>query len=471
MSESSHPQPAQATAKNLALSVDSRQTTIDDAEAATQFLLSRIDYERTPPAGNPGNSFKLDRMRDLLARLDDPHMSLPCVHIAGSKGKGSTAVMIAEILTAAGHRTGLFTSPHIENFEERMRIDGAEIPSQRFAELVNRIRPIVEELDLTPLGGPTFFELTTALAWLYFAEEGAEIVVLEVGLGGRLDATNLCRPLVTLITSISRDHTRILGTSLTDIAREKAGIVKQGIPLLTGTTQSEPVQTIREVCAHRSAQYHALDESIMLNSQNSKADDLLNAMTIDLRSPWGHHDQITVPLPGKHQSRNAALAVAACDLLRAEHGYSIDEEAITAGLARVSWPLRIESVSCNPRIILDAAHNEASIAALVETLHQVTASRRVVVFGASRDKDADLMLRQLADAFDEVILTRYLGNPRALTTEELAELAARMKIHCHIAETPAIALRQAQDIVDNDGLICVTGSFFLAAECRALLRH
>jgi dihydrofolate synthase/folylpolyglutamate synthase len=422
------------------------------------------------------------------------------VHIAGSKGKGSTAAMLASILTAAGHRTGLFTSPHIERFEERIQIDGVPIESQTFVDLVERLRPVAEAMDHTPLGGPTFFELTTALGWLHFQAAGAEIVVLEVGLGGRLDATNLCRSVATLITSISRDHTRLLGETCEEIAREKAGIIKRGIPMLTAVDAPGPLEVIREIAAAHVAPLLKLGSEIRIAGLVSTPSDLhgetevglivdaanaarpeprppgepvavdpLPHYSIDVATPQRTHSGLTPRLPGIHQTRNAALAVAAADLLD-EQGFNVPERAIREGLLSVRWPLRIEMVGRRPLTILDAAHNEASIAALVETLSHVACERRVVVFGASRDKDVRAMLRQLDPFFHEIVLTSYCGNPRALPAEELAELA-RMEWDrdVHVAPTPAAALELARTLAGANDLVCVTGSFFLAGEVRELM--
>jgi dihydrofolate synthase/folylpolyglutamate synthase len=412
-------------------------------------------------------------MEDLLRRLGDPQLSIPCVHIAGSKGKGSTAAMTAAMLAAAGHRTGLFTSPHVSRFEERIQVDGVPIPPDRFEALTNRLRPVAEEMDGGPLGGPTFFELTTALAWLYFVERAVNIVVLEVGLGGRLDATNLCRPLVTIITSISRDHTRILGDTLEEIAGEKAGIIKTGIPVLTAVSDAGPLTVIRDKAAAVNAPCHIVGADIALAAHpRTDVGDAaaLPHFEIDLSNPWREHHAVQVPLPGRHQTRNAALAVSAIDLLNTQTEVKVPHAAITAGLSAVEWPLRIEVVARRPWLILDAAHNEASIAALIDTLRALPARRRIAIFAASKDKDSAAMLRLLAEGFDQLILTRFINNPRATPPGELLKLsdesfAARVTL----SPSPAEALELARKSASADDLICVTGSFFLAGEVRDLV--
>jgi dihydrofolate synthase/folylpolyglutamate synthase len=443
------------------------------ASAAAGFLLGRIDYERTPPSGNSADTFRLARMEDFLRRLGDPQFSIPCIHIAGSKGKGSTAAMTAAMLTAAGHRTGLFTSPHISRFEERIQVDSQMIPVDRFEALTDRLRPIAEEMDRLPLGGPTFFELTTALAWLYFVERCVDVVVLEVGLGGRLDATNVCRPLATIITSISRDHMRLLGETLEEIAGEKAGIIKPHVPMLTAVQHPGALGVIRGRSAAQGVACHVVGEEIDLQASRAPSEaspDRLPRYRFDLVNPWREHRGLLAPLPGLHQARNAALAVSALDLLNAEGLLSSSREAICTGLAAVNWPLRIELVGRQPWLILDAAHNEASIEALLQTLQDLPASRRVAVFAASRDKDTGAMLRRLAEGFDELILTRFLDNPRAMAPAELQRLCGPETLsRVRTAPTPTEALDAARAAAGPDGLVCVTGSIFLAAELRGLL--
>jgi dihydrofolate synthase/folylpolyglutamate synthase len=439
------------------------------ADAAAGFLLGRIDYEKTPPTGNASGTFRLARMEDLLRRLGDPQLAISCVHIAGSKGKGSTAAMTAAMLTAAGYRVGLFTSPHIERFEERIQINGTPIPSERFAALVERLRPVAEEMDPLPLGGPTFFELTTALAWLYFTAERVDIVVLEVGLGGRLDATNLCRPLVTIITSISRDHMKILGDTLEQIAGEKAGIIKPRVPVLTGVTAAGPLGVIRDKAAEQGSHCFAIEANLeyVVTEEFRKQPDEIPRLRIDVTTPWSTHSRLPVPLPGEHQCVNTTLAVAAVDLLQTSTRFVVGPGAMRQGLDAVRWPLRIEVLSRRPLVIVDAAHNEASIAALIETLRGVRVGRRIGIVAISRDKDAQAMLRLLAESFDDLILTRFLGNPRAIVVEELQRLCPRdARSRIHTADTPAAALIAAQSLATPDDLICATGSFFLASEVR-----
>ena len=440
----------------------------DPYAAALEFLYSRINYERTPPDPFASGAFKLDRMRELLRRLGDPQLRIPAVHVAGTKGKGSTCAMIAAMLQSSGRRVGLFTSPHLHRFEERMVVNGVAPPAARVVELVREVRGVCEELSQRGAEwSPTFFEVTTAMAWRYFEQEQAEIAVLEVGLGGRLDATNVCSPLVTLITSISLDHTQLLGDTVGQIAREKAGIVKPGVPVISGALQPDARDAIAEAAADAAAPLFELGAGIRCFDVAPAAGEqaVPPHWKFSVETPRRTHRGLTAPLRGQHQVDNAALAVAAIDGLQAL-GYSVGPHWMD-GLSAVNWPLRIEVLHRNPTVIVDAAHNEASIAALIETLRSVRARRRTLVFGTSRDKDAAAMLRRIAGEFDEVILTQYLSNPRALSVEELAAIAASLPLErCQSEPTPDAAWRAALDGSRAEDLVCVTGSFFLAAEVR-----
>ncbi len=316
--------------------------------SAIRFLTDRIDYERTWAMPYNASRLGLDRMRQLLYRLGNPGLDLPIVHVAGTKGKGSTSAMIAAALVAAGYRTGLFTSPHLEGVEERMAVDGNACPPGELVELVRLVRPAVEAMDRLAAGGPgpagpTYFEITTAMALLHFARQGCQAVVLEVGLGGRLDATNVCAPRVAVITSISFDHTQELGDTLAAIAGEKAGIVKPGVPLVSGVVQPEPREVIRTVCRQRGCPLiergtdYDFDYEPPRNAQ-------LGGQTgrVRFRTPEGSQD-FRLGLLGRHQAANAATALAVLDQLR-RSGWRLPEAAVGRALAGLAWPARIELV-------------------------------------------------------------------------------------------------------------------------------
>ena len=452
---------------------------------AVDYLFGRINYERVPTSKYSTNDFQLPRMSTLLERLGHPEREIPAVHITGTKGKGSTAVMTAAMLQAAGFKVGLFTSPHLVRFEERMTVNG-KLPSEaKIVELVEKLRSLAADLESSEETCPTFFELSTALAWMVFQDAGCDIVVLEVGLGGRLDTTNLCQPLVTVITSISRDHMKLLGETLELIAREKAGIVKSGVPMLTGVDQPAVLDVIAEVCRTKEAPLLRLGHEIGIERRCSTTQQPgPMKWTIDVRTPTQTYCDLQVPLAGEFQTRNAALAVAAVEAVsqrwpatsKAPHARSsmtlITTEKMRAGLSQVAWPLRLEVVQHAPLILLDAAHNDASMQELCQAALATPAGQRTLIFGTSRDKEAAAMLQVADAAFDQVIVTRYSTNPRAWPVDELAELAKETtRIPVRVCDTLSEALQLAQSTSQPSDLICVAGSFFLAAEAREIVGH
>jgi dihydrofolate synthase / folylpolyglutamate synthase len=449
-----------------------------DADPASRdamaFIFGRLNYERVPHDSYTVEDFKLARMQRLLEALGNPQVRLPAVHIAGTKGKGSTAAMLAAMLQAAGLKAALFTSPHLFEYEERMTVNGRRPSHQDIVDLVSIAKPVVEALDgVSNEPGTTFFELTTALAWLYFTQEAADVAVLEVGLGGRLDSTNLCRPLCCIITSISRDHMRLLGETLPEIAAEKAGIVKPGVPVISGVEQPDAAKVVTDVARSMQAPEYRLDRDVRFEARlhhdaGSQMPDLPR-FTVDVTTPWRSHTSLPCPLPGRHQARNLACAVAAYDSLSAIWP-QLSPDAIEAGLRRVDWPLRIQQVGFAPRVILDGSHNDASATVLCETIERLPCTRRVLIFGTSRDKDVRSMLSIFGRHFDLIVLTRYMKNPRALPVDQLASIAAET-VACptQTAATLDLAWKIARDQVTEDGLICVAGSLYLASEMQLLL--
>jgi len=446
-------------------------------DQAIEFIYGRINYERVAGVAYSADDGKLERMRRLLSLLDRPDERLPVVHVAGTKGKGSTSVMISEILSAAGYRTGLFTSPHVAAFEERMVVNGQRPAPEHLVDLVNRLVEPVKEMDSSsPGGGPTYFELATALAWLYFLDQGAEIAVLEVGLGGRLDATNICRPLVGVITNISRDHTNVLGSSLAQIAGEKAGIVKPGIPLISGVAAGPAGDVIDQVCRREVSSLYRLGTEIEWRPSTDTSYAQIGSeieeepFLIDVETPWGSWRKVPVSLRGLHQGANAALAVSTAGLLAACN-LEMSSRAIYNGMSAVRWPARIEIVSRSPLVLVDAAHNWASAEALVQTLEaQFSVRRRILILAATKDKDVAGLLRLLLPRFDSVILTQYQTNPRGVPVEELAALAqATSSRSFHLAPDAPTAWRIARRLALAKDLICITGSFFIATELRTMI--
>jgi len=457
------------------------------------WLHGRIDYERAITMPYRHDDFRLDRMRTLLEKLGSPERRYAIVHIAGTKGKGSTAAMVSAIFSAADIDTGLFTSPHLERIEERIRCNGQPISPELFANLVKHVRPAVLEMDTIcqrdGYGGPTFFEITTAMALCCFAARGCEVVVLEVGLGGRLDSTNVVTPAVCAITSISFDHTKQLGRTLAAIAGEKCGIIKPGIPVVSGVTDFEARNVVRHIADERDCSLRELSRDFEVAYEPPSEGMLGQIVYRNKRSSDANPKvrKYQLGLIGRHQAANAALAITIADELRRQ-GFPIPDEAYARGLSEIQWPARIEVLSTAPTVVLDAAHNVASIAALLETLRECfTARRRWLIFATSRDKPAEQMLRQLRTAFDEIVLTRYQHNPRAVPIEQLAEMLSgqqsrrwprrsadarreQRRPEIHQIATPAAAWDFVRERAEPEDLICVTGSFFLAAEIRPLLR-
>ena len=460
-------------------------------EQALSFLFDRIDYERAAAVPYDRREFRLDRMRELLERLDNPQQSFPIVHIAGTKGKGSTAAMIAAVLSAAGRRTGLYSSPHLDRIEERLRIDGQPCSAAEFLELLEIVRPAVEAMDRRADcgqggGRPTYFEITTAMALVHFAQRRVDAAVVEVGMGGRLDSTNVCQPIVSVITTISFDHMKQLGNTLAAIAGEKAGIIKPGVPVVSGVVDAEPRDVIAAAAARRGSRLIQLGRDfdfeyepprdLQTADRQSGIDFLPRAVEIEPA-----YSQVQIGLLGRHQALNAAVAIATCAMLRGQ-GWLIPEAAVREGLASVRWPARVEVVARRPAVVVDAAHNVASIASLLTTLDEsFTARRRFLVFATTQEKQVREMLAELLPKFDEIALTRYLNNPRYVPLDELAALTREVAAsqngwatsavseRLHVAASPADAWRLVSNRATADDLICATGSFFLAAEMRHLL--
>ena len=456
-------------------------------DAALAFLYERVDYERAHMPDR-GRGLTLARMRELLSRLGDPQDALRIIHVAGTKGKGSTASMIASVLQAAGMRTGLYTSPHLECVEERIAIDGARCSESEFATLVEHVRAAVEQLDRAAQqhgeAGPTFFEITTAMMFVHFAQRGVDAAVLEVGLGGRLDSTNVCRPLVSVITSISFDHMRQLGNTLAEIASEKAGIIKFGVPVVSGVLDDEPRRVIEAVAREHGSRLFAMGETFEFEYLGPVAPPPESPPA--LCSRFAYHEcvdgerfslaDVLVGLPGAHQAHNGAVALATLRRLE-KIGWHIPEPALRRGLASAHCPARVELLAERPAIVLDVAHNVASVEALLRVLDERFGGRpRVLIFGVSRDKDVEGMLRRLVPRFETILLTPFVENPRSMPPEELAAIIERLpRVEGAPAARPIICQnpRQAWDAarrqMTSEHLVCVTGSFFLAAEMRPIL--
>ncbi len=436
---------------------------------ALKYLYSFIDYSLERSFRYTPDRFNLDRVRGLLHALGDPQQAYATIHVAGTKGKGSVSALAASSLTAAGHRTGLYTSPHLVRLTERIRVDGEEISEEAVVELMEDLRPHVDKIP-----GLTMFEILTALGLLHFARQGVDCAVVEVGLGGRLDATNILTPLVSVITSLSYDHMNVLGDSLSDIAREKAGIIKSGVPLVLAPQQYEAQRVVEEIAAERGAPLIQVGREWLfapggrdLESQSlyiwpAKEQALADAF-IDSggREEWAP-PRYEIPLLGYHQVINAAVAYAALHVVR-EAGISLDEAAIRQGFRTVSWPGRFQILSRSPAVLVDSAHNRDSALRLRIALDDYFPGKPVtLVFGALADKDIPGMLAELLPRVSRLILTQA-DHPRAATVEELSELAHgygwRVEKIVPVAEALRFALQHCRpgEVVAAAGSLTVAG--------------
>ncbi|TWT57623.1 Folylpolyglutamate synthase [Thalassoglobus neptunius] len=439
-------------------------------QEAIDFLLSRINYESRPDLATSMADFPLARMDRLLTLLGNPQTAQPVVHIAGSKGKGSTAIMVARILEAAGHRVGLFTSPHAHKYEERITVNGVPASRQEIVQIVERLKPICQQMDSESKRGPSFFELTTAAGWLHFQEKQTSVAVVEVGLGGRLDSTNVCNPEVAVIASISKDHTRLLGDTLEKIAREKAGIIKDRVPVVSGVTAAGPAEVIESIAQSHQSKLLRLDRELIVTNA-SPSGPTPSPWTFDLEVEDLSLKELTLGMPGEHQVRNAALAVATVRQLDPDR-FKVSSEHLRQGLRSAVLPMRVQTLSTSPTFILDSAHNPASIQALCDTLSSGTYQKRICLFSASKDKDVKELLVILSKNFDQFILTAYQSNPRAVPIDELAHIAENTEgCRFETAADPAAAVSRGMEISGSDDLLCATGSFFFAAEVEDVVQN
>ncbi len=424
---------------------------------ALSYLYGFTDYEKRGFAAYAPEFYDLERVYRLLALLGEPQRTFEAVHVAGTKGKGSTAALIESMLRAAGHRTGLYTSPHLHTFRERIQVGGALIPEADVIRLIDEMRPLVAQVPDT-----TTFEVMTGLAFAWFAEQAVDWAVLEVGLGGRLDATNVVSPAVAVITSISYDHMAILGNTLTQIAGEKAGIIKPGVPVVSAPQAEEVLAVIEEISRRQ-------DTSVALVGR----DWTWRAGEVDLdgQSFAILHDHevlpdLWIPLLGEHQLINATTAVAALGLLRPA-GIRVSEWAIRDGLRTVCWPGRFEILGRAPLVVADAAHNGDSARKLVATFEAVGDYRRlIVVLGGSADHVTADVVQALLSGADRAIAIRS-RHARAMDPRMLQARAADLGFPMEVSETVAEGLALALERADPQDLICCTGSVFVAAEARA----
>jgi len=430
--------------------------------AALRFLdgLIRADQPR-----QPYHEVKLARMFHLLGLLGDPHRRLKTVLVAGTKGKGSTAVMIAGILRAQGLRVGLTVKPHLTDYRERIQLAGRMIPRAALATLVEQVRPAVEAGRALAWGPPTYVETTVAMAFLYFAQQRVDLAVVEVGIGGRLDATNVLDPLVAVLTPISYDHMEILGGTLTEIATEKAGIIRAGGRVAASPQPDEALRTIARACEAQHARLVLVGRDVEARIEAVS----LAGVRATIRGLRGTYP-IRLPLLGRHQGVNAATAIAAVELLADRVG-PVSAGAVRRGLATVRWPARVELIETRPYTIVDMGHNPASMAALRETLQELLGGRRLVlVFGMLETKDYRTVTAMIAPLADAVVTTTP-DNPHALPAAALAAEVRKYTARVTALPDRRDAVEHGRALAGPEDVLVVTGSVYLVGEAREWLRR
>lgn len=433
---------------------------------ALRYMKSLTNLEMTRARRLSSDMLSLERMRALLKRLGNPQDEFRSVHVAGTKGKGSTCILLETALRSCNYTVGSFTSPHLMDVRERITINGQMIPHAAFTELLRQVVDAAEKLP-AKTGQPTYFETLTAMAFLRFAEQAVDLAVIETGLGGRLDSTNVVTPEVSILTSIGLDHTQILGDTPEAIAREKAGIMKPGVPAITIGQGEGVAAVLAEVAEKTGAELRVLGKDIDFSYRFEASPKLGPHTCVCLTTERSSFEHVSVPLPGEHQALNCGLALAALDLLR-ERGFELKETPMIESLEGVSLPGRMELVSTSPRVLIDGAHNPDSLRALMRSIGaHVPYDSMVVVFGCAEDKDVDGLLREIALGADKVVFTKARGNQRACEPDDLAKRFAEVSGRMSQTEgSLADALATAEHAVGREDLICVTGSFVLAGEAK-----
>jgi len=427
---------------------------------AEKYLNSFINYEMIPGISYAQPDYDLRHVEELLNRMGAPHLTTRTIHIAGTKGKGSVAAMIAQVLTGSGYKTGLYTSPHLHNLRERIKVDGNLISETEFATAMAEVEPFIEEMKRSDsFRQPTFFEVLTVLALIYFRKKQIDFQVLEVGLGGKLDATNVTRPVLCIITPISLDHMEVLGDSLEKIAHEKAGIIKHGCRVVLSPQPEEVLSIIEKICHERGAELIQVGKDIIWRKIGG---DLRCQSLLTEGKTSNHH--IDIPLLGDYQLENAATAVAALDFL-ASSGFAISPDNIAQEIARVEWPGRFHILQQHPVLLIDGAHNVASMKRLVSNIKAYFDYERIfLVFGTSCDKDIPGIIEELVCLSPHQVMVTHTSHSRAASPETITTEFPRWGIQPEINDNVADALSLALAQAEEADLICVTGSLFVVAE-------
>ena len=434
--------------------------------SALKYLFAQTDYEQMLRVRYNSDTFSLVRMKTLLKSLQDPHRQIQSVHIAGTKGKGSTATMLAGMLQACKYKVGLFTSPHICDLRERIRVNGEMIPRVQLTRLIAKLQPKIDKME----DKPTFFEIMTALAFCYFVDQGVDIAVVEAGLGGRLDSTNVLKPTVCGLTSISLDHMHQLGNTVAKIAEEKAGIFKKDVPIVSVPQSTEAKRVLRRLAKESKSRLMFTGEEIDFSYRVESSRQAGCHTRICLTTDHSSFEHLPVPVFGEHQAVNCGLALALLDQLKLQ-GMNIDDELAKTGLADVDLPGRMELIGQDPRVLVDGAHNAASIQALLRAMAQhIPYDSMVMIFGCAADKDIPGMMARISTGADKVVFTRTANNPRAARPEDLA--AAYLE-HCgreaQVTESLFDALQIARNAAGREDIICICGSFYLVGEAKLML--
>ena len=442
-------------------------TSIKTFSSAVKYLLNQTDFERMRVVQYDEETFKLDRMRTLLDALGNPQDAVSMIHVAGTVGKGSTVAMLSSMLRGNGYTVGEYTSPHLETIRERVVVNNAMVEEDAFVRILGEA---VSAAQLKKIE-PTFFEFMTAIAFKYFADEAVDLAIIETGLGGRLDSTNVIHPIMTLITEIDLDHTHILGNTLEKIAKEKAGIFKKGIPALSAAQTPEVAEVLKGCAEKIQTTVQVIGNDIEFSARFGGGPDGKQHTRICLITEETNYMHIPVPLEGEHQAKNCALALAAVNLL-ATMNYSIDELSTYDSLAQTNIEGRMEMICHRPRILVDGAHNPSSLTTLMKAVGaHIPYDSMVCIFGCCQDKDVESMLHRVGLGADKIIFTKAKGNQRAASPKILqktfAEQSGKMT---QIAETLEEALEIAAQAASRDDLICVTGSFYLVGEAKKYIK-
>lgn len=433
---------------------------------ALDYLYSFVDYSLKHSSELAKAEFNLDRMFALMEELGNPQNTYPIIHVAGTKGKGSVSALCAAALQAGGYTVGLYTSPHLLDYCERIQVNGEPIPHELMVELVEEIKPAVARVPFL-----TTFEITTALGYLAFARQGCNAAVIEVGLGGRLDATNIVTPKVSVITSLSYDHTAVLGDTLAKIAGEKAGIIKPGVPVVSSPQKDEALEVLERVAKQKRCEFTLVGKDVEFDKIESSLDGQVLTVdrrrwTLDGAQPAVVHGpssmvRLQIPLLGDHQIENAAVAYAALKT----SGLEISDESIQKGFSQVQWRARFEIARREPPVIFDSAHNQDSFVKLRQTLDEFFPGRQVyLIFGASEDKNLPGMFAEMKPKIRRLIVTRA-DHPRALEVEKIIGLAEQAGVESEAVSPVEAALARALELSKNDGSIVLSaGSMFVTAE-------